>query len=115
MFLSYFGICPDGNFTCNHLWFVPYLFVLSMIALPVFATSLSRSVLGFAILSVRTGNTGVAARYLFVVIASSLVTVITYEVLVGRWRLARFLFGMKRRGRLRLDKRRTDEGNQFIH
>ena len=30
------GIYPQGNFTWNHLWFVAYLFVFSLMALPVF-------------------------------------------------------------------------------
>ena len=36
-FYLYFfnGIYPQGNFTLNHLWFLLYLFVVSLIALPV--------------------------------------------------------------------------------
>jgi len=30
------GVYPSGNFTWNQLWFIAYLFVYSMIALPVF-------------------------------------------------------------------------------
>ncbi len=30
------GIYPEGNLTYNHLWFIAYLFVFSMLALPVF-------------------------------------------------------------------------------
>jgi len=30
------GIYPQGNLTWNHLWFVAYLFIFSMMALPVF-------------------------------------------------------------------------------
>jgi len=30
------GIAPEGNFEWGHLWFLAYLFVFSMIALPVF-------------------------------------------------------------------------------
>jgi peptidoglycan/LPS O-acetylase OafA/YrhL len=30
------GIYPEGNLTYNHLWFVAYLFVFSLIALPLF-------------------------------------------------------------------------------
>jgi len=29
------GVYPNGNFTWNHLWFLAYLFVFSMIALPI--------------------------------------------------------------------------------
>jgi peptidoglycan/LPS O-acetylase OafA/YrhL len=36
-FYSHFfdGVYPAGNFTWNHLWFLLYLFVISMIALPI--------------------------------------------------------------------------------
>lgn len=36
-FYSHFfdGVYPQGNFTWNHLWFLLYLFVISMIALPI--------------------------------------------------------------------------------
>lgn len=36
-FYSHFfnGVYPEGNFTWNHLWFLLYLFVISMIALPI--------------------------------------------------------------------------------
>lgn len=30
------GIVPEGHFTYRHLWFLAYLFVLSLIALPIF-------------------------------------------------------------------------------
>lgn len=30
------GVYPDGNFSWHHLWFLAYLFVFSMIALPLF-------------------------------------------------------------------------------
>jgi hypothetical protein len=30
------GVYPQGNLTWNHLWFIAYLFVFSMMALPVF-------------------------------------------------------------------------------
>jgi surface polysaccharide O-acyltransferase-like enzyme len=42
-------------------------------------------------------NLGIGGRYLFVVIASILATIGTYEVLVRRWKVARFLFGMRPR------------------
>jgi hypothetical protein len=40
-------------------------------------------------------NLGIGGRYLFVVIASILTTIATYEVLIRRWKVARFLFGMR--------------------
>ncbi len=33
------GLYPNGNFTLNHLWFVFYLFVISLISLPFFKKS----------------------------------------------------------------------------
>jgi len=35
------GVYPNGNFTWNHLWFLAYLFVFSMIALPILARARS--------------------------------------------------------------------------
>jgi peptidoglycan/LPS O-acetylase OafA/YrhL len=40
---------------------------------------------------------GMAWRYLFVVIASILGTILIYELFVRRWGIARFLFGLKPR------------------
>jgi hypothetical protein len=40
-------------------------------------------------------NTGIAWRYSAIVVASVLVTILTYELFIRRWRTARFLFGMK--------------------
>ena len=38
---------------------------------------------------------GIAIRYSFIVIASTLATIMIYELFVRRWRVARVLFGMK--------------------
>ena len=40
-------------------------------------------------------NTAIAARYLFVVLTSTVVTIITYDRLVRRWGATRLFFGMK--------------------
>ena len=45
---------------------------------------------------------GIAFRYSFIVIGLILATIITYDLFVRRWRVARVLFGMKpRRGIVR--------------
>ena len=41
------GIYPTGNFTWNHLWFLPYLFVYSIILLPLFLYMRNNSNSGF--------------------------------------------------------------------
>ena len=46
---------------------------------------------------VKNWRMGIASRYSFIVIASTLATIITYELFVRRWRVARVLFGMKPR------------------
>lgn len=38
---------------------------------------------------------GIASRYSIIVLASTLVTMVSYEVFVRRWSVSRFLFGMK--------------------
>ena len=48
--------------------------------------------IGFPVMKWRAG---IASRYSFVVLASTLVTIVSYEVFVRRWNVARFLFGMK--------------------
>jgi peptidoglycan/LPS O-acetylase OafA/YrhL len=40
-------------------------------------------------------NAGIGARYLFVVLASTVATITAYELFVRRWGVARFLFGLK--------------------
>ena len=35
------GLYPNGNFTLNHLWFVLYLFLISIISLPLFKKGIS--------------------------------------------------------------------------
>ncbi len=48
--------------------------------------------IGFPVMKWRMG---LASRYIFVVLASIVVTILTYEFFIRRWSLARFLFGMK--------------------
>ena len=33
---TFTGIYPDGNFSWSHLWFLPYLLIMSVLALPIF-------------------------------------------------------------------------------
>ncbi len=60
--------------------------------------------IGFPVMKWRMS---IGSRYLLVVTASILVTIVIYEVFVRRWGVVRFLFGMKP-GRGRAEKRFMD-------
>jgi glucans biosynthesis protein C len=85
---------PAGSFSWHHLWFIAYLFLYSIIALPVF--SLLRSEKGYRIMSRISGILGSSAVYLPVVIITfGYMIILNYQIpternLVDDW--ARFFY-----------------------
>jgi glucans biosynthesis protein C len=85
---------PEGSFSWHHLWFIAYLFLYSIIALPVF--SLLRSEKGYRIMSRISGILGSSAVYLPVVIITlGYMVILNYQIpternLVDDW--ARFFY-----------------------
>jgi glucans biosynthesis protein C len=85
---------PAGSFSWHHMWFIAYLFLYSIIALPVF--SFFRSGKGYRIMSRISGILGSSSIYLPVVIITfGYMIILNYQVpternLVDDW--ARFFY-----------------------